>query len=287
MNFKLKWDSFTLDLSAKTCIMGILNTTPDSFSDGGRYLSFDSAVSHGLELVKQGADILDIGGESSRPFAEPVSAQQEMDRVLPVIESLVDKIDIPISIDTVKADVAKEALKAGASIINDISALEKDPEMASLAAKSCVPVVMMHMKGTPETMQIEPQYNDCMQEITDYLSLRVDFAIKAGIKKENIILDPGIGFGKTVDHNLMTIKHLDILHKLGFPILMGPSRKSFIQKILSEKTGKQIKPMSAHTENGTLAAVAASIMNKAQIIRVHNVASIQPFAHVIDAIQNV
>ncbi|MBU2429976.1 MAG: dihydropteroate synthase, partial [Proteobacteria bacterium] len=194
--FKLEFDRFTLNLGAETCIMGILNATPDSFSDGGKFNTLETAVRQGIKLVEDGAGILDIGGESSRPFARPVSVQEELDRVIPVIEILSKKIDVPISIDTVKAAVAKEAIHAGASIINDISALEKDPDMAGLAADKKVPVILMHMKGTPETMQINPDYADLMHEITQYLSQRVDFAVQAGIPKDRIILDPGIGFGK-------------------------------------------------------------------------------------------
>ncbi|MEA1969423.1 MAG: dihydropteroate synthase [Thermodesulfobacteriota bacterium] len=286
-SFTLQWDRFKLELGEKTSVMGILNTTPDSFSDGGKYLSFDAAVSHGLELVKQGADILDIGGESSRPFAEPVSAKMEMERVVPVIEKLAKTIDIPISIDTTKASVAEAALNAGAAIINDISALEKDPAMAGLAAKREVPVILMHMKGTPQTMQIDPAYKDIMQEIRDYLADRTTFAVKAGIKKENIILDPGLGFGKSVEDNLMLIKHLGTIHALGLPLLMGPSRKSFIQKILSKLTDKTIDANSKRAEQGTLAAIAVSIINNAQIVRVHDVASVKPMVKIINAIQNV
>jgi len=283
----MQWGRFRLDLSKKVCIMGILNTTPDSFSDGGKFLSFDSAVSQGMKLVRDGAGILDIGGESSRPFAEPVSAQQEMERVIPVIEKLSRKIDVPISIDTTKAVVAREALNAGASIINDISALEKDPDMAVLAAKEDVPLILMHMKGTPETMQINPDYNDLIKEITDYLAQRVKFATEAGIKKERLILDPGIGFGKTVEHNLMLIRNLKTISNMGYPVLMGPSRKSFIQKILSDKTGSNVAAGSEENERGTLGAVAASIIYGARIVRVHDVQSLRPLAQIIDAIQNV
>ncbi len=286
-HYLIKWDKFKLDLSKKTCVMAILNTTPDSFSDGGKYLSCDAAVSHGLQLVRDGADILDIGGESSRPFSEPVSAEHEIKRVIPVIEKLAEKISIPISIDTTKAAVAREALNAGAAIINDISALNHDPEMAGLAAQRDVPVILMHMKGKPKTMQVNPFYEDLMGEITDFLSRRAAYAVKAGIKKENIILDPGIGFGKTVDHNLLLIKNLKKIHDMGFPVLMGPSRKSFIRKILSDLNGETIAADSVKTDQATLAAVAVSVINGAHIIRVHDVASIMPMVQIINAIQNV
>ena len=283
----IEWDRFKLDLGSRTFVMGILNATPDSFYDGGKYFSFDDAVAQGLLLADQGADIIDIGGESTRPFSEPVSAKEEMKRVIPVIEALSKQIDIPISIDTMKSEVAMEALRAGASIINDITAMENDPAMLKLAAEKGVPVILMHMKGTPETMQINPEYDDFMKEITDYLFNRANEAIKAGIKRESIILDPGIGFGKTVAHNLMLIKHLDQLHSLGFPLLMGPSRKSFITNILKAKFEKDVPNVSIDAEKGTMAAVAACIMKGAQIIRVHDVGSAKPIAHIIDAIVSV
>ncbi len=285
--FLLEWGRFRLELGRQTCIMGILNTTPDSFSDGGQFLAFDAAVSQGEKLVRDGAHILDIGGESSRPFAEPVSAQKEMDRVIPVIERLSRVVDVPISIDTTKAVVPKEALKAGDSIINDISALDKDHEMAGLAAESNVPVVLMHMKGTPETMQVNPDYEDLIQEITDYLGQRADAAMAAGVKKEMLILDPGIGFGKTVTHNLMLIRWIERLSKLGFPILMGPSRKSFIQKILSKQAGSAVEAGSFDTKLGTLGAVAACIMKGAHIVRVHDVDLVKPLAQIIDAVYQI
>jgi dihydropteroate synthase len=285
-DFTLKFDKFCLELGPKTTIMGILNATPDSFSDGGQFNTFEKAVKQGIKLVEDGAHILDIGGESSRPFAIPVSEQEELDRVIPVIDSLSKQINVPISIDTVKSNVAKEALNAGASIINDISAFEKDPAMADLAAKREVPVVLMHMKGTPETMQIDPDYDDLMFEITSYLESRALYAMDKGIKKDRIILDPGIGFGKTIEHNLVIIKHLEKMTNLGFPLLVGPSRKSFIQNILTQKTKLPVGPEDIKTEQGTMAAVAASIMNGAHIVRVHDAAMLKSFVHIIDSIRN-
>jgi dihydropteroate synthase len=282
----LEFGRFRLDLGSQACIMGILNTTPDSFSDGGRFNTLDAALAQGRELVAAGAGILDIGGESSRPFAEPVSEQEEMDRTIPVIEALAGEIEVPISIDTVKPAVAKAALNAGAAIINDISAFEKDPAMADLAAETAAPVILMHMKGTPETMQINPSYDDLMGEITDYLEERVAFAVERGVAKDKIILDPGIGFGKTVDHNLVLIKELHRLTAMGFPVLMGPSRKSFIQNILTQATKKEAGPDDPRTEYGTLAAVAASLMNGAHIVRVHDVDTVASFTRIIDAIRN-
>ncbi len=304
-SFKLEWQTaqqkYSLELGRRTCIMGILNTTPDSFSDGGRYLKCDVAVEHGRKLADDGADILDIGGESSRPFSAPVSVQEEIDRVVPVIERLSAQINIPISIDTVKSEVAKAAIEAGASIINDISALEQDELMTSIAVKKRVPVILMHMKGTPATMQINPQYDDFLNEIMSYLKERAEFAVKAGVEPEHIILDPGIGFGKTVEHNLMVIQSLDKIARLGFPILVGPSRKSFVQKVLTSSTGissgksgsidntsnSNITPSSPKNELGTMAAVAASIMNGAHIVRVHDAASARVVANIINAVQNV
>ena len=286
--FIIEWDRHRLVLSpGKTCIMGVLNTTPDSFSDGGRFLECDAAVAQGRALVAAGAGILDIGGESTRPFSKGVSAQEEMDRVVPVIQRLAGEIDVPISIDTMKAAVAREALKAGAAIINDITALENDPEMAVLAAETGVPVMLMHMKGTPENMQVDPRYDDFLGEILAYLEQRMAFAVASGIEREKIILDPGIGFGKTMAHNMMLIKHLDRICALGAPVLMGPSRKTFIRTLLAEKTGHEVAPMSSLAEMGTLGAVAACIMNGAQIVRVHDAASVAPLAAVIDAIQIV
>ena len=284
--FSLQFNNFNLELGSRTCIMGILNATPDSFSDGGRFNTFETAVKQGIKLVKDGAHILDIGGESSRPFATPVSEQEELDRVIPVIENLSKEINVPISIDTVKSNVAKEALNAGASIINDISAFEKDPAMAALAAKRDIPVVLMHMKGTPGTMQIDPDYDDLMAEITDYLKSRAEYAIKKGIQKNNIILDPGIGFGKTIEHNLVILNRLTKITDLGFPVLIGPSRKSFIQNILSKKENIKIDSDSIKTQYGTMAAVAASILNGAHIVRVHDVEAIKSFTHIIDSISN-
>jgi dihydropteroate synthase len=285
-SFTLDFDSFHLELGPETCIMGILNATPDSFSDGGKFNTLETAVKQGIKLVNDGAHILDIGGESARPFAEPVSESEELDRVIPVIENLSKRIDVPISIDTMKSVVAREALNAGAAIINDISAFEKDPAMADLAAQKGVPVVLMHMKGTPETMQVNPNYNDLMLEITNYLKSRADIAMERGIQKENIILDPGIGFGKTVDHNLVLIHHLEKIIALGFPVLMGPSRKSFIQNILGENKKTPVKADNIKTEYGTLAAVAASILKGAHIVRVHDVEKVKPFTRIIDSIRN-
>ncbi len=286
LDFTLEFDRFRLELGPCACIMGILNATPDSFSDGGRYNTLETALAQGRNLAKAGAHILDIGGESSRPFAQVVSEQEELDRVIPVIETLSREIDIPISIDTVKSRVARAALDAGATIINDISAFEKDSAMADLAAEKKIPCVLMHMKGTPETMQLNPNYEDLMEEITIYLDARAQFAMGRGIARDKIILDPGIGFGKTVEHNLVLINHLQKICDLGYPVLMGPSRKSFIQAILNKQETTPIGPDNIKTEYGTLAAVAASILKGAHIVRVHDVEKIISFTRIIDAIRN-
>ena len=284
--FTLEFGRFKLDLGSKACIMGILNTTPDSFSDGGKYTSLDKALARARAMVAAGVHILDIGGESSRPFSQPVSEQEELDRTIPVIEAIADRIDIPISIDTVKAKVAKEALAAGGAIINDISAFEKDPAMVNVAVETGALSVLMHMKGTPETMQVNPNYDDLVGEIITYLQKRVDFVLEKGMAPKNIILDPGIGFGKTVAHNLVLIKRLHQLTALGYPVLIGPSKKSFIQRVLGNVTGQKTGPRDADTEYGTLAACAASLMNGAHIIRVHDVEAVCAFSHIIDAIRN-
>lgn len=266
--------------------MGILNVTPDSFSDGGRFNEYYAAVAQGIRLAGQGAHILDIGGESTRPFSKPVSVQEEIDRVAPLIETLAQKINIPISIDTVKAPVAKAALDAGAAIINDISAFEMDPDMADVAARYQVPVVLMHMKGTPETMQADPVYDDLMQEISDYLAARAQYAMSRGIEKTHIILDPGIGFGKTAHHNLLLIQRMETIVDLGFPVLMGPSRKSFIRNLLLQNSTDSAPDSEEQIETGTLAAVGACLAHGAHIIRVHDVHRAAAFTRIFDAIRN-
>lgn len=274
--FILKWSSYRLDLTRRTHIMGILNVTPDSFSDGGLYLDTDKAVERSFEIEKEGADMIDIGGESTRPGALPLSPEEELSRVVPVIEKLKSRLRIPISIDTFKAEVAREAIKAGASIINDISGLRFDPEMVTVAAEYDVPVVIMHIKGTPRDMQINPVYQDLIGEIRHFLEEGISIAQKAGVDDDMIIIDPGIGFGKTFEHNLEIINRLDEFRSLGMPILLGPSRKSFIGKILDLPPGDRLE--------GTAAAVAIGIIKGANIVRVHDVSSIVRVARVVDAI---
>lgn len=256
--------------------MGVLNVTPDSFSDGGRYFSLSNAVERGILMAEQGADIIDVGGESTRPFSRRISSPEEIERTIPVIESLATRMDIPISIDTTKADVAAEALRAGASIINDISALRQDQAMASLAAEAGVPVILMHMKGSPEDMQANPTYDDVVEEVISFLQERMAFAVSQGIEKELIILDPGIGFGKTFDHNLTLIRELKAFTRLGQPILLGTSNKSFIGHILQKGPSERV--------TGSMATVAAGVMNGADIVRVHNVLEAVETTRIIDAV---
>ncbi len=274
----LTWNNFFLNLSRKTCIMGILNITPDSFSDGGVHFAGPSAVESGLRMVGDGADILDIGGESTRPGSEPVSLEEELRRTLPVIESLASQVKVPISIDTYKADVARRAIDAGASIVNDISGLRFDPEMPAVISHYGVPVVIMHMKGSPKNMQQAPSYAALIPEILEFMKTRIAFAVNAGIPEGRIVIDPGLGFGKTFDHNLEILHNLDKFTSLGRPILVGPSRKAFIGKVLDNA------PATERLE-GTAAAVAISIIKGANIVRVHDVKEMAKVAKVADAIK--
>ena len=285
--YKLSWGSHSLSLGKRTCIMGILNVTPDSFSDGGLFFSCDAAVAHGEKLAEDGADIIDIGGESTRPFSEPVSIEEEGRRVLPVIEKLAKQVSIPISIDTTKASIARDAIESGASIINDISAMYSDPDMMGVAAKYGVPVVIMHMKGTPKTMQVSPHYDDLIKNIKEFLEKAIDRAEKNGIARSKIIIDPGIGFGKTVEHNLLIIKHIDKIKTPNNPILIGPSRKSFIRNILEVSHSGDTGLEMLELETGTQAAIAAAVLNGAHIVRVHDVAKARLTLKIIDSIRNV
>jgi dihydropteroate synthase len=242
-------------------------------------------VAQGLKLAADGADILDIGGESTRPFADPVPVKVEIERVIPVIEQLAAEISIPISIDTMKAEVAKQAIKAGASIINDISALRFDPDLGAVAAEFGTPVVLMHMLGSPKTMQLSPSYTDLIGEISDFLSAAIVRAQQQGISKSNIILDPGIGFGKTVSHNLLLIRQLEAFAALDAPILVGPSRKLFIRKLLKEAHSNDILPDTPIVETGTQAAVAAAVLCGAHIVRVHDVANTRATIRILDAMK--
>ena len=255
--------------------MGILNTTPDSFFNGGRFDSESAAVERCLCLAEQGSDIIDIGGESTRPGSAPVSVEEEISRTVPVIRRVVEKLRIPISIDTQKAAVARAALEAGASMINDVSALG-DPDMAATAVEYRVPVVLMHMQGTPQTMQERPEYDDVIDDIKSFLNERINYAVRKGIDEKSIIVDPGIGFGKTLGHNLEIFHRLDELLELGRPLLVGPSRKSFIGMITGAGVNDRLF--------GTAAAVVASILKGADIIRVHDVKEMSEAAAIADAI---
>jgi len=255
---------YKLDTSHKTLVMGILNVTPDSFSDGGRYLDPKTAVEQGLRMAEEGADIIDIGGESTRPGAQKISLEEELQRVLPVIEQLASKIKLPVSIDTYKSRVAKAALEAGASIVNDISGLNFDPEMARTVSAAKAGLVLMHIKGTPEDMQTDPQYDDLLDEVGSYLKASIKMAAEAGIMHEAIALDPGIGFGKTVEHNLSLIKNLEFFKKFNCPLVVGVSRKSFIGKLNNDIPADQRLP-------GSLAAALLAVQNGASVIRCHDV----------------
>jgi dihydropteroate synthase len=259
-------------------MMGIVNVTPDSFSDGGLFFDQADAVAHGEALAAAGADIIDVGGESSRPFSEPVPVQEEIRRVVPVIEELARRLSVPISIDTHKARVARRAISVGASMVNDIGALQLDPAMASVVAEAGVAVVVMHMKGTPKVMQVDPHYQGVVGEVRDFLADAVERAEQAGIDPSKVIVDPGIGFGKTVTHNLLLIKHLSALQALEVPILIGPSRKSFISKILGNEDERR--------ELGTQAAVAVAALHGAHIVRVHDVERTRYTLKLVDAIKN-
>ncbi len=258
--------------------MGVINVTPDSFSDGGVYFDAEKAVRRGLELAEQGADIIDIGGESTRPGAEPVPFEEEQRRVLPVIRGLRKKIETLISIDTSKSGIARAALEEGADIINDISALRFDPGMAALAAERDVPVILMHMKGTPKTMQAAPSYEDVVEEVKNFLRERMEDALHHGIRREKIILDPGIGFGKRFEDNLVLIRNLRTLARLGRPILVGVSRKSFIGRILGLQPRERLE--------GTIASAVMSIVHGASILRVHDVGPLRKAVLVAEAILN-
>ena len=268
----------TIALGQRTLLMGIINVTPDSFYDGGRRLDADRAIADGLALIQEGADIIDIGGESTRPGARPVPEQEELERVLPVIRGLRSVTKVPISIDTYKASVAQQALHEGADIVNDVSALRFDAEMAALAAAEKVPVVLMHMLGTPRTMQSEPRYDDVLREVIDFLAQRIQFAAQAGIERQNIIVDPGIGFGKTLDHNLALLRGLSAFGALGQPLLVGASRKAFIGRILGTEADQRLE--------GSLAAAVAAVMGGADIVRVHDVKETRRAIRVADAIRS-
>jgi dihydropteroate synthase len=246
-------------------LVGVLNVTPDSFSDGGDFLNPGKAASHAAVMLDEGAEIIDVGGESTRPGSDPVSQEEEVRRVVPVIRAiLADRPDAIISIDTYRAATAEAALEAGARIVNDVTALRRDPRMAALAADAGCPMILMHMLGEPKTMQRDPRYDDVVREVRDFLAARAEQAIAAGVEPENIILDPGIGFGKTLEHNLALLRHLDSLVELGFPVLFGASRKRFIGRITGVEDARG-------RVSGTVAANVLAYERGATFFRVHDV----------------
>ncbi len=263
MNAVLEWPKGRLDFSGGCLVMGILNTTPDSFSDGGQFLDPGAAVEHGLKMADEGAAIIDVGGESTRPGSGAVPPAEQIRRVVPVIGALAERVDVPISIDTTNPEVARAALDAGASILNDITALA-DERMAQLAVQQQVPVILMHMLGTPATMQAEPHYDDVVTEVRDFLLARCEQARSLGIPTERIIIDPGIGFGKTLEHNLQLLRDLETFVATGYRVLVGPSRKGFLGRL----TGRD-KP--AERVFGTAAVVARCVAAGVSIVRAHDV----------------
>ncbi|MFK7767707.1 MAG: dihydropteroate synthase [Mariniblastus sp.] len=253
----------TLEFQQLPLVMGIVNVTPDSFSDGGKFAHTGKAVQHALSLAASGAAILDIGGESTRPYSSAVEAKEEISRVVPVIKAVANQTNVPISIDTSKSVVAQAAIDAGAEIINDVTGLEGDPQMIAVAKQTGVGVCAMHMKGTPQTMQDDPQYENVVDEILEYLQLRKNHLLNAGLELEKICLDPGIGFGKTHEHNLELLAHCERYHELGCPVLVGHSRKGFIANILADKTTDR--------DSGTLAITLMLARKRIQVVRVHEV----------------
>ncbi|NQT22184.1 MAG: dihydropteroate synthase [Candidatus Omnitrophica bacterium] len=267
---------FVLDYSDKALVMGILNRTPDSFYDGGKYKTKSCAVDAAYRMVHEGADIIDIGGQSTRPGSNPVITEEELERIIPIIEEIAGKIDVPISVDTSNHAVAEESLKRGAVLINDITGLKGDEKMAGVVSKYGAGVVLMHIKGTPKDMQNDPAYDNLIEEIISYLRDSVQIGINAGIPHEKMIIDPGIGFGKAEEHNLSIINRLSEFKQLGKPILIGVSRKSFIGSTLKLAVDERVF--------GTAACVALSIANGANIVRVHDVKQMKEIARMTDAI---
>lgn len=276
-DYKIKCRGTFLDLGSRTCIMGILNATPDSFSDGGLYSDPARALVHAREMVAAGAEILDIGGESTRPGARPLSEEEELRRIIPLIERISAEVAVPVSVDTYKATVAKRALQAGASIVNDISGLRFSPDMAKVVADAGAAVVIMHIKGTPRDMQQNPVYDDVVADVLSYLGEGIEIARRAGIDREQVLVDPGIGFGKTLDHNLAILNRLEEFRVLGRPIVLGTSRKKFIGTVLDIAQPDQ-------RIDGTAATVALGIERGASVVRVHDVARMTQVARMTDAI---
>ena len=267
-----------LPLADRVHIMGVLNVTPDSFSDGGRYVDPDAAVAHALSMVEQGADVLDIGAESSQPGAVPIDEEEERRRLISVVRAVCRRTTVPVSVDTTKASIAQEALDVGAALINDISALRFDARMGDVVAKSGAGLILMHMQGTPQTMQRAAQYTDVVEEVRQFLKARLEAARETGILAERILLDPGIGFGKNCQHNVVLLDRLDAFHTLGRPLVIGVSRKAFIGKILGRPVGERLM--------GTAGAVAVAVMKGARMVRVHDVAPIRDVVKMVESIHN-
>jgi dihydropteroate synthase len=282
--FRLRLRSRTLILGEPTLLMGVLNVTPDSFSDGGKFLDPQQAIDHALEMERGGADLLDIGGESTRPGSAGTSLETELARILPLLHALRGVLKIPISIDTRKSEVAEAALAAGAEIINDVSGLKNDPRIAEVAARGGVPLILMHMRGEPETMQKVPFARDVMKDVSSGLRASIAVARKAGVRKSQIVIDPGIGFGKSFEQNYELLRKLPELAKLGYPLVVGTSRKGFLGATLA-KDGKSAPPEERIW--ATAATVVASILGGAHIVRVHDVAEMAQVARVSDFIQGV
>jgi dihydropteroate synthase len=255
--------------------MGVVNVTPDSFSDGGLFLDPVAAIAHGLELVDEGAEILDVGGESTRPGAEPVGAAEELRRVLPVVEGLAAQTPLTISIDTSKASVARAALEAGASLVNDVTALRGDPEMVAVVAQSGAECCLMHMRGEPRTMQQAPRYDDVVADVKAFLEERLAFAVVEGVAEERVLLDPGIGFGKTLAHNLELLRRLGELAALGRPLVVGTSRKSFLGRLLADAAGRAEQVSTEGRLPGTIATCVLAYERGATVLRVHDVAPVR------------
>jgi dihydropteroate synthase len=275
-----------LPIGERTLIMGILNVTPDSFSDGGQFFSIDAALAHAEQMIAEGADIIDVGGESTRPGGEPVSAEDEIKRVVPVIEALVQRTDTPISVDTTKSEVVRAALDAGAAIVNDISALRFDFYIANAVARAGAGLVLMHSRGTPATMHRLPPVADIMHEVTHSLRASINMAERRGVKRESIVIDPGIGFGKSQEQNLELIAKLDQLIAAfpDYPLLIGTSRKSFIGRILADDSGT---PVPAEDRlHGTMATITTAILKGANIVRVHDVRAAAETITVLSAIRS-
>ena len=273
---QLRAKTLEIPLSSRVLIMGVLNVTPDSFSDGGRFLDPAAALARAEAMVAEGADLIDLGAESTRPGSKPVEEAEELRRLMPVLEALAPRIPLPLSVDTTKAGVAQRALDAGARLVNDISAMRFDPRMAQVVAKSGAGLVLMHMQGIPQTMQGAPRYDDVVREVRSFLAARMAAAMEVGIRPDQILLDPGFGFGKTVVHNLTLLARLDELATLGRPVLVGVSRKAFIGQILEREVGDRLM--------GTAAAVALAVQRGARLVRVHDVGAARDVVRMTEAV---